>query len=278
MENNALIAGSSLNLVTLNCFGVPFVRDTRARLTTIGRELDSTPVDVVCLQEVQLSTYVPLLDRSFTGYPFMAFEPFLYAPKGGLLTLSRRPIERTEFTLYPERGWWSTPSVADRLLHKGILATELTYAGQHIIVLNTHLTANYDGDWSPSNRYARLEQTQLRRLAALVNELDSRSIVVIAGDFNIPRHSWLYDEFVAQTDVIDPLAGDTQPTYYPVFALPERYQQPIDHIFVRPPAGYDLTATADVVFDKQIPLTSGSLGHVSDHTGIRVQLQWEPVD
>lgn len=266
--------GSYLNLVTLNCFGVPFVQNTRARLTTIARELDSTPADVVCLQEVQLSRYVPLLDRGFSRYPFVAFEPFFYAPKGGLLTFSRRPIDKTDFTLYPERGWWHTPSLADRLLHKGILATELSHAGQRIIVLNTHLTANYDGDWSPTNRYARLEQAQLRRLATLVNELDPESILIIAGDFNIPRHSWLYDEFVDATGVIDPLAGDTQPTYYPVFTLSRRYQQPIDHIFVRPPAGCDLTATAEFIFDAEVPLTSGHVGRVSDHTGIRVRLHW----
>lgn len=275
MANDVLLNGSVLDLVTLNCFGVPFVKNTRARLTTIARELDSSPVDVVCLQEVQLSTYVPLLNRSFSGFPFLAFEPFFYAPKGGLLTFSRQPIERSDFTLYPERGWWHTPSVADRLLHKGILVTEITHAGQHIIVLNTHLTANYDGDWSPSNRYAQLEQTQLRRLAKIVNELDTESIVVIAGDFNIPRHSWLYDEFVAATGVLDPLIGDTNPTYYPVFALPGRYQQPVDHIFVRPPAGSDLTATAEFVFNSEMSLASGGFGRVSDHTGIRLHLRWQ---
>lgn len=276
MENNGLFNTSSLNLVTLNVFGVPFIQNTRARLTTMARELDRAPVDVVCLQEVQLSTYVPLLDRGFSRYPFMAFEPFLYAPKGGLLTFSRRPIEKTDFTLYPERGWWHTPSAADRLLHKGILATELTHAGQRLIVLNTHLTANYDGDWSPTNRYAQLEEAQLRRLTSVVNELDSASIVVIAGDFNIPRHSWLYDKFVAATGVIDPLAGESRPTYFPVFELLSRYRQPIDHMFVRPPAGCDLAATAEFIFDAEVPLTSGSLGRVSDHVGIQLALSWRP--
>jgi endonuclease/exonuclease/phosphatase family metal-dependent hydrolase len=276
MENGTLLNDSYLNLVTLNCFGVPFVQNTRARLTTIARELDSAPVDVVCLQEVHLATYVSLLDRGFSQFPFVAFEPFLYAPKGGLLTFSRRPIQATRFTLYPERGWWHTPALADRLLHKGVLATELTHAGQQFIVLNTHLTANYDGDWSPSNRYARLEQAQLCRLAILVNELDTHSIVIIAGDFNIPRHNWLYDEFVAATGVIDPLAGDTKPTYYPVLTLPGRYRQPIDHIFVRPPAGYALKATAELVFEHEVHLTSGTIGRVSDHTGIRLSIAMNP--
>ena len=276
MENIAVLKDPYLSLVTLNCLGVPFVQNTRARLKTMARTLDRAAVDVVCLQEVQLSTYVPLLDQHFSQYPYLAYEPFLYAPKGGLLTFSRRPIADTRFTLYPQRGWWHTPSLADRLLHKGILMTQLVYADQPIMVLNTHLTANYDGDWSPSNRYARLEQIQLRELATVVNAIDEKTLVIIAGDFNIPRHSWLYDEFVAATGVVDPLNGNTRPTYQPVIALPHRYHQPIDHVFVRPPRDVAVTARAEWVFEDRMPLVTGRIGRISDHVGIRVHLAWRP--
>lgn len=227
------------------------------------------------MQEVQFAPYVPILDRGFSQFPYTAFEPFLYAPKGGLLTFSRQPIAASDFALYPERGWWHTPSAADRLLHKGILSTRLSYAGQEIIILNTHLTANYDGDWSPANRYARLEKGQLDWLAQVVNELDSRSIVVVAGDFNIPRHSWLYDGFVTATGMIDPLSGNQEPTYHPVFNLPRRFRQAIDFVFVRPAAGLSVTASAQFLFDRELMLASGRHGRVSDHTGIKLELWWQ---
>lgn len=265
----------SFNLVTLNCLGVPFIQNTRARLTTIARELDHPALDAICFQEVQLWNYVPLLTQSFSRFPYAAYEPFLYAPKGGLMTLSRHTFSQTSFTLYPERGWWHTPSLADRLLHKGILATELWHADQSIIILNTHLTANYDGDWSRSNRYARLEQAQLGQLAAVVNRLSSDSLILIAGDFNLPRHSWLYEEFVAATGVIDPLDGHTGPTYFPLFSLPSRYHQPIDHIFVRPPQHHRrFEATVELLFEEALPLTSGGLGRVSDHAALQLQVRW----
>lgn len=278
MENETFFNSSTFNLVTLNCFGVPFIQNTRVRLTTIARELDNTAVDVVCLQEVQLWQYVPLLVRNFSQFPFAAFEPHLYAPKGGLLTLSRQQIEEKDYTLYPKRGWWHTPSLADRLLHKGILATELIHDGQPIIILNTHLTANYDGDWSPSNRYAQLEHAQLCELATVVNELERDYLVIIAGDFNLPRHSWLYNEFVEATGVIDPLDGHIKPTYFPIISLPSRYHQPIDHVFVRPPASFELTATVDLLFEEEIPLTSGNHGRVSDHAGLQLNLHWTGPD
>lgn len=275
MENTFVFNDFTLSLVTLNCLGVPFIQNTRARLATIARELDQTAIDVVCLQEVQFWRYVPFLTGRFSRFPFAAFEPFLYSPKGGLLTLSQRPIQQADFTLYPERGWWHSPSLTDRLLHKGILATELTRAGQQIVILNTHLTANYDGDWSPSNRYARLEQAQLRQLAGVVNGLDDDILVVIAGDFNLPRHSWLYDEFVEATGVIDPLDGHSQPTYYPIINLPERYQQPIDYVFIRPPNDCQVTVKAELMFEEKIHLISGNFGRVSDHAAIHLELSWQ---
>lgn len=275
MESTFVFNDFTLSLVTLNCLGVPFIQNTRTRLATIARELDQTAIDVVCLQEVQFWQYVPLLTRRFSRFPFAAFEPFLYSPKGGLLTLSQRPIQGADFTLYPKRGWWHSPSLTDRLLHKGILATELTHAGQRVVILNTHLTANYDGDWSPTNRYARLEQAQLRQLADVVNELDKETLVVVAGDFNLPRHSWLYDEFVEATGVLDPLDGHTKPTYYPIINLPERYQQSIDYVFIRPPNGHQVTVKAELLFEEKIYLTSGNLGRVSDHAAIHLKLAWE---
>jgi len=58
------------------------------------------------------------------------------------------------------------------MLHKGVLMTDLVFDGQPITILNTHLTANYSGNWSRTNRYARLQQIQLRRLAAVVTDLN----------------------------------------------------------------------------------------------------------
>lgn len=274
MDNDTYSHVSSFNLVTFNCFGVPFLANTRVRLYTMARELNQTSVDAVCLQEIQLSTYVPLLDRSFTQFPFLAFEPFIYAPKGGLLTLSRWPIKNTRFSLYPERGWWHTPSLADRLLHKGVLITEVTCARQRIVIMNTHLTANYNNNWSRSNRYARLEQAQLQQLATLVNEQTPDSIVIIAGDFNIPRRSWLYHEFVETTGVVDPMAEDQKPTQYLFRMLPSHFQQAIDHVFVRLPATHEVEATAELLFEEKIRLISGRLARLSDHMAIKLHLEW----
>jgi len=262
-----------LRLLSFNCLGVPAL-STRARLRTLARLVDEEQPDVVCLQEIQLHPYLRLIRRHVTALPHTAHEPFLHAPKGGLVTLSRLPVLRAEFELYRHRGWWHTPSLADWLLHKGFLATHHDLDGQPVIVINTHLVANYDGDWTPDNRYARAERAELAQLAAFLAGLPDEALLLVAGDFNLPRGSWLYDEFVAATGLLDPLADSRAPTYRPLRLLPDRYAEAIDHVYVRPPGGAAVTTAAVLRFDEPVPLVNGRTAHLSDHLGVELTLCW----
>jgi endonuclease/exonuclease/phosphatase family metal-dependent hydrolase len=263
-----------VRLLTFNCFGVPFAARSRARLITLGRELNESDLDIICLQEVQFAPYVALLRRVLPGFPHVAFTPFVHAPKGGLVTLSRWPVEQTHFHLYTTRGPWHTPAVADRLLHKGMLITRITMHQTPVVVLNTHLLANYSGDWSRHNRYARHQHAQLRQLGQVVNSLGRDRAVVVAGDLNVPRGSWLYHGLVQASDLRDPLAGDTHPTYRQAFLMPGRYAQPIDFVFVRPPAAQRLTASARLVLQEKVWLVTGQHDYLSDHCGVQADITW----
>lgn len=221
-----------------------------------------------------MAHYVPLLTRAFTRFPFAAFEPFLYAPKGGLMTLSRRQFEHTDFLLYRERGWWHTLSIADWMLHKGALLTRMTVFGTPLIVINTHLIANYDGDWSPDNRYAQIEAVEMRQLADLVNAQDPAALIVVAGDFNFPRRSWLYHEFAEAIGAQDPLCDHTAPTFRPPFLLDPSLAEAIDHVFIRPPRAVTVVHDAQLLFEHKVRLVGGRRGYVSDHLGICVRLEW----
>jgi endonuclease/exonuclease/phosphatase family metal-dependent hydrolase len=195
------------------------------------------------------------------------------------VTLSRWPVAHVEFIPYRARGpWWYTPAVTDWLLVKGMLVTHLTTPGAPVIVLNTHLLANYSGDWSRRNVYARHQQAQLAHLAAVVNGLDRRALVVVAGDFNVPRGSWLYDGFVAATGLEDLLAGSDRPTYRQAFLLPGRYAQAIDFVFVRASAAWRPRTAARLVFEEQTRLVSGRLDYLSDHVGIEAMITWDPTE
>lgn len=264
---------ATFSLLTLNCFGVPTLL-VRRRLLTLARELNRSDMTVVCLQEVQAHLYRRMLIEACVEYPTNAFWPFVHAPKGGLLTLGRLPFHDTHFTLYEERGIWYTLGLADWLLHKGILRIATRVQTVPVIVLNTHLNANYDGDWHPKNRFARGEQRQLQQLAALVAAQPAEALVVVAGDFNIPRGSWLYDEFLEASGLVDPLAGDPRPTYRLLPGMPRRFALPIDFVLFRTPRLAHLRVHADIVFHEKLPLVDGSMNYLSDHCGVELRFTW----
>ncbi|MFN8497832.1 MAG: endonuclease/exonuclease/phosphatase family protein [Anaerolineae bacterium] len=267
-------ATHSFHMVTLNTFGVPFLPNTRMRLRTAGRSLNVANLDVVSLQEVQYSRYVPLLRHEFQSLPHAAFEPHVYAPKGGLLTLSRHPLHNIQFHPYKDRRLRFGPAVADWALYKGALVAELADTPLPVIIVNTHLIANYSNNWSRSNRYAQLEHGQAQELAQLINRLNRNALVLLSGDFNFPQESWVYEEFVLATGMLDPLAEQTKPTFRPPKLVPGVAPLPIDFIFVRPPLDVDVKLGAHQLFEEHVEMLNGRRGYISDHNAIRVDVTW----
>jgi endonuclease/exonuclease/phosphatase family metal-dependent hydrolase len=262
-------------LISLNCFGVP-TPTTNRRLLTLAQALNHAEADVVCLQEVQLHRYNTLLQRACSAYPYHAVLPFVHAPKGGLLTLGRVPFDHAYFTIYHERGLWYTPGITDWILHKGVLATRLQVERLPIVVLNTHLNANYDGNWSHTNRFAQSEWRQLQQLAEVVQAQPAEALVIVAGDFNVPRQSWLYNDFLERSGLVDALAGDTRATYRSLPGLPRRLRLPIDFILYRAPVWLTLYPHADLLFQEKVPFVQGGgTGYLSDHCGVVLRLAWE---
>lgn len=264
----------SFSLLTFNCFGVPSP-GTGRRLGLIAATLERSAYDVVCLQEVQLHSYRRLLTAAMPGFPSPAFAPHLHAPRGGLLTLSRPAIQRSDFIPYDARDIPSPPAIMDWLLSKGILRTELRCGSLSVVVLNTHLNANYSGDWRRENRYAQVERRQLAQLARVAAEQPAEALVVVAGDLNIPRGTWLYDALLAEGGLTDPLAGDRRPTYRMPYGLPKHFGQPIDFALLRAPALPGLRVAADLRFGEPVDDGRGGRLHLSDHTAVELTLLWD---
>lgn len=265
----------TFSLLTFNVFGVP-APGTSARLRTLARHLDAEDLTVVCLQEVQANPYRKLLMQSTRTYDYAAFEPFIHAPKGGLLTLSRAPLLSSTFTLYRERGLWYTPALADWILHKGLLVTRYRLYGQPIVVINTHLTANYMGNWGRGNAYAEHEHRQLMQLAEVVCAQSLDAIVIVAGDFNVPRGTWLYESFLQQTRLTDPLEGSHEPTLRKRTGIPDRYFGAIDYVLFRSPPLPGCRFESRRRFQEPVELSNGRDDHLSDHIGIEFRMSWQP--
>jgi endonuclease/exonuclease/phosphatase (EEP) superfamily protein YafD len=261
----------SFSLLTFNCFG-GYLPNTGRRLLALAHELEHRDDQVVCLQEIQLNRYLKLLLKACGSYPYHNYEPYVQCPKGGLLTLARRPISSRGFIPYTERGLWYTPMIMDRLLYKGMLLSTLEWANIPVIVINTHVVANYVGDWERRGMYAKIEEQQLRQLADTVRTQPADALIIVAGDFNIPRGSKLYHDFLVHSELNDPLAGDTRPTHRPPPGIPSRYALPLDHVLVRRPVDLSLSIECDLCFSSRQWQNGRRQDYFSDHIAVGIRI------
>jgi hypothetical protein len=125
--------------------------------------------------------------------------------------------------------------------------------------------ANYVGDWERHGIYARVEEAQLQQLAQTVQRQPMDAVVIVVGDFNIPRGSRLYQDFLACSGLTDPLKGDTRPTLRLPSGVPSRFSLPIDYALVRlPDANIQWTASTRIIY-----LTITALRSVSPKMNLR---------
>jgi endonuclease/exonuclease/phosphatase (EEP) superfamily protein YafD len=236
----------------------------------LAQHLEQSSLQIVCLQEVQLFTYKNLLFQACVSYPFQAYEPHLHCPKGGLVTLSRTPLVTQYFETFVEQGRWYLPTAMDRFLRKGMLISTLYWDDVPVVVINTHVIANYNGNWGREGVFTRMQQKQLRQLADTVAAQSTSALVAVVGDFNMPRGSHLYQDFLQQTGLVDVLAGDERPTHRPPRGVPAHYSLPIDFVFVRVPADLSVQISSDLRFASKLDLTPRHQDYLSDHNAIEV--------
>jgi endonuclease/exonuclease/phosphatase family metal-dependent hydrolase len=235
----------TFNLLSLNTFGIPFFLSL-GRIGRLASELNRVATTVVCLQEIQQNIYVPLLEKKLTRYSERASFRHRYAPKGGLFTASIYK-STSEFHPFPNRGKPISIGFADWALYKGVLMTTLEIEGQPVVVMNTHLQANYRGKWEDANEQTRIELDQVRFLAGLARSQPADAWVFACGDFNFPRGTPPYDLMMAESGLIDPLVDDPRPTYRPFPLVSAKWQISLDYFFYRRPEGDHTPVLADIV-------------------------------
>lgn len=266
---------AQLSVLTMNCLGLPVpLPGLRRRLLALGKAIADSCVDVACLQEVGRWRYLPMLRHAESYWTNAVAMAHPYAPKGGLATLVRPTTIETSYHMFQERGSAASLHATERYQAKGVLRTTIMVADRPAVVLNTHLSANYSANWSYTNPYAKVERAQLRELGEVVRAIPEETPLIVAGDFNVPRASWLYEEFRAATGLHDPLADATEPTYRPMPGIPDRAAQPLDHIFVRLPRTHTYTIRSELCFREPVLLAHGVSGYLSDHLGVRLTLSW----
>ena len=256
-----------LTLMSLNTWGVPVIKSRLAqRYAVVGTAIEAGDADVVCFQEVFTWWHLRLLTRRMRSFRHVSCRPSPTGPAGGLVTFSRLPVSGTV-----KRGFGIPPNVPGippvvrfRAALKGAIITRLE--SPRIGVVNTHLMASPDGDWSPASQFYPLHRAQLASLAQVVRGIPVPAVV--CGDFNIDRDSSLFREFMADTELADSFEGNCPATFHADYLPAGKTPHCID--FILTSDGVE-AENATVVFRDKEPLR-GTPGYVSDHVGLRASL------
>lgn len=267
---------ASLSLLTFNTFAI-LNWDTHFRVLALAQELTKLQAEIVCLQEIHQHLFRRTLTLATPYHVDAIHAPRFTRPRGGLLTLSRLPVVDHNYVSFTEQGRWFHLEIMDRLLEKGLLITRYEVDGLTLIIVNTHIIANYAANYGRNGGPALRQQSQLRQLATAMRALPEEALVVLVGDFNLPRGSWLYQEFLEASGMEDTLAGDQRPTYRPLPGVPAHYALPIDFVFVRRPKHLQIDFSSQLCLDQPVPLVGNYRGFLSDHLGIVSHFSWNEV-
>ncbi|HEX6361074.1 endonuclease/exonuclease/phosphatase family protein [Actinophytocola sp.] len=243
--------------------GVP----ARERAVEFCRRLTDLDVDVLLLQEVWTRSLLRFIGARLPSLPHVAWRSGLAGhPAGGLAVFARQPLRRPTFTAFtPARPgignlrFRAMAALSCRL--QGVLTARTV--DDTVLLGNTQLTANRDGDWSPANRHHRLHSQQLRIVHDAMRTAGAHTVPlsILGGDFNIASTSALYPHIVDHGAWHDPFAAADHPTYRPEYLPVGRPAHRIDYLLV---SGQPVH-TAD--------LALAEAAHLSDHLAPRIRLR-----
>ncbi len=176
---------SSIEVLSWNVFLRPSVMNDGQmnRVDEIADYLKNSGADILVLQEVfhgkarrnlkkQLNKIYPYQTKkgpvSWVGIP------------SGVVFFSKMPI------LSEKRISFSFAKGADRLAKKGAIIATFEKNGQRISIIGTHLQAGKEKSAS------KIRDSQLHEISKAVHEVDSTSVLIYAGDFNIRKEGRMF--------------------------------------------------------------------------------------
>lgn len=264
------------SLLDFNTFGTPvFARDITKRYNKIAKIIDESQIDIVCLQEVSTYYHLSLIKKYIKTYPYLYHKKYIYGPRGGLIILSKMPLEDISYHDFSNLGSLKNLSFYTHLIKNGILKAKIK--GYPLYILNTHLVTDWEFEWSPQNHYYVTVQTQVREVIKQVKHLivDKKSVLLM-GDFNMKKHSKLYEELIAETTMSDVFHKETTPTYFHErldYKFQGKTSQRIDFLFVKEEKAKIRVSNPKHMFNEKVKLENGSMSYLSDHIGLRAEIE-----
>jgi len=269
-----------IRVATLNVWGLPepFAEDAAARMRAIGRELVSLDLDVIAFQEVFTAQARDLLraagTRAGLDHHWHGLES---RDGGGLLVLSRLPVEEARFERYALRGDVEHLDTGEYLSGKGFVRLRLATPEGPFDFIATHLHARHSS--LATDGYMPHRTGQIVQLAT--HALDRDLPLVAVGDFNLTDARPEYRVLTGLTGLRDIAAelGRSFPTA--VGSNPYRSgrsdaRKRVDYVFVREGGTSAIEAVSvERAFDRPIEI-AGRRAAFSNHLGVVAEIKIKP--
>ncbi len=243
---------------------VNFIR----RQNKMAEILLNEDADVLCLQEVHTYSFLSILKKKLIKHTYLAYKPFVYGPRGGMVIFSKIPFEKIEYINFKKRGSIINTSFIARVIRNGILSCKLK--GLSVVILNTHTTPNLDHDYLEKNRFIQYTDAQLAQLSnVIIKESKNNSNIVLGGDLNVSQDSSTFKEFLRVSDAKDVFSKYNTPTQHQEFLPSKKKVMRIDYILLHSKDNLMFLKRTKQLFIQKHLLTNGKMRYLSDHIGLR---------
>ncbi|KAK0183466.1 hypothetical protein PV327_001504 [Microctonus hyperodae] len=173
----------NLKVITLNCWGIPYVSKNRSqRMYAIAEELSSSDFDVVCLQEVWSTddfTYIKKTCQENLPHSHYFHSGVLGS---GLCLLSKYPIQDVMFHKWSLNGYVHKIHHGDWFGGKGVGLCKLKVYNMNINVYVAHLHAEYNCEHDEYSAHRVLQAFDMAQFIRMTEQ--GADAVVLGGDLN----------------------------------------------------------------------------------------------
>lgn len=269
-----------MKIVTFNIWDAPLGVSVKRkeRISRLGEYLKEHDPDVICLQEAFDTKHRDQIHTALGKETYYTSDKDDFMRKvllfshmdmtGGLVTFSKYPIKRAEFTPYKNP---ILSSIQERIGRKGFLETEIETPNGPLLVISTHLyslrSSHADG----------IRIYQLKQIFKKTKEKREAKTTVLAGDLNEDafKQPKRFKKTLETENFIDSTAltkKEIEPSYRPENPLTQTrfnngpHPMRLDYILISNLKNLGLQATSNDVL-KQPP------NPLSDHDPVMVTLE-----
>lgn len=263
------------SLLDFNTQGTPFFAPyLTLRYKKFCEIINKENPDIICFQEIATYYHLFLL-KKYLQYPYFIYKKNLHGPKGGLVIVSKIPLENTSFVNFKTSLSFHGISFWSHIVKNGMLTTKIKNTDTTII--NTHTFSDFEFDWSPTNKLYRFVKLQVEQITnEIKNRVDKKQDIILTGDFNLKKNSQLYKYLVKETKLTDVFGDTSFPTYYRErldYKFKGKTSERIDFIFYKGSKQKLKILSRSHLFEKQERLANKKLSFLSDHIGLKVNFQ-----